>query len=247
VLTDAVPWASCPEQTTKIERRGLYACPFHIPQNEQGFEFFADRFAQFSATAVRSLPGIETVEVWNQPNRGNFHASPRRYQILLERVYAAVKAVDQSVKVAGPSLGRTTNLPRDFRKWLVNPTTHSLAAPIDVLSYHDYDPPRVIAAHLLLAKRFAATYHIPAVWITEFGWASGGENNCPMQTRDVARSLGSVMAHVLESRDAADRFDVRLFYYYLSARVWDYPSCTPLLDQYGKPTRLLRRMNTFLR
>jgi hypothetical protein len=117
-------------------------------------------FAQYAADLVRDVPDLQNVIVGNEPNLNRFwlpqfnadgsDAAAPAYLSLLSRTYAAVKAVDPSVRVFGgaisphgidrPGTGRDTHSPTAFIQDLGTAYRASgLTGPVmDALAIHPY-------------------------------------------------------------------------------------------------------------
>jgi hypothetical protein len=151
-------------------------------------------FARFAAAVVRrygprgdfwkfypSVPRmpVRDWQVWNEPNLSSFwapHPDPRGYAALLAATHGAIKRVDPRADVVtagmpyfGPRLSAVAFYREMFRDRGVR--------DFDTLAFNDYAPTVSAAVRRLFSVRLLMNRHRArrrALWITEFGWASGG-------------------------------------------------------------------------
>lgn len=148
-------------------------------------------YANFLTAATRRYPSVHYWMVWGEPNRGtppdflpmpyNKPEGPRRYALLLNAGYHALKAASRANVVIGGntwSFGRVQ--PADFLKWMRLP--NGKPPPLDYyghnpfglrfpnLSKNPYFPGgRDINDIDTLEKQLKATYHRPVkLWLSEF-------------------------------------------------------------------------------
>ena len=134
---------------------------------------------------------ISAVEIWNEPNMANaWSGTAAQYVTLLQRSYAAVKAVDSSIRVV---LGGLSGDPSDDLDDLYSAGAQGA---FDVMNFHPYNGQRAPAAEWETSSGFLGlsktTQSIPIwidrvrakmnsngdsgkpIWITEIGWYTAG-------------------------------------------------------------------------
>lgn len=193
-------------------------------------------FARVSRMAVRRYgpggtfwddnPGlpyrpVSVWQLWNEPNLSSFFSprvDPGSYAQLVKVTAAEIRAEDPAAEVllGGLSGDRTTS-----RRWSTQSFLRALyrvpgfAASFDGIAVHPYHPrTRGVLAQVALARKIA-TKRDPGVdlWITEIGWASGGDSAWSLvKTPDgQARMLRRVFRRLIAR---ADRWNLRGAYWY---------------------------------
>jgi hypothetical protein len=169
ILDYSPPWAqSVPGQ------------PHSPPRQDQDFAAFAGAFAARYGTggtfwhAHPSLPAlpVTTLEIWNEPDNGEFWApgpDPAGYGGLYLAARAGVDAVDPGARVIiGGLTAPTTFLPAMVR------AVPALVGHIDGVAIHPYGPPAVVLAKVQAARATLTSLGLGAValYVTEFGWTT---------------------------------------------------------------------------
>lgn len=132
-------------------------------------------FGQFAAALVQRFPRIDTLEIGNEVNSGNFVSGPvkdaglserGRYHLAMVRAAAqAVRQVRPDVKVLG---GSTHSLPGGFLWPLLDLPG---ADAIEGLAVHPYTTPiDQLPAQIGLLRGYGPAAHLP-LHVTEFGSA----------------------------------------------------------------------------
>jgi hypothetical protein len=154
--------------------------PHSPPDNSDDFAAFARAFAVRYGTSGTfwrdhpSLPAlpVTTLEIWNEPDNGEFWApSPDagRYAELYLAARAAVDAVDPSARViVGGLTAPTTFLAAMAR------AVPALAGHVDGVAIHPYGPPAVVVSKIRAARATLTGLGLGAVplYVTEFGWTT---------------------------------------------------------------------------
>ncbi|MGI8461536.1 MAG: cellulase family glycosylhydrolase [Solirubrobacterales bacterium] len=165
---------------------------------------FYDEFARALAAIADRYPGAAGVEVWNEPNSAYFWRpapDPAAYAALLEAAYAAVKAVDPSMTVAG---GAVVNTDSDGGSigipWFLKGVFDAGAADaMDVISMHAYAPTDVsgdLAVREVDSVRTSRDWWgdpSTPIWITETGTTTTG-------SRGVSEAIQAEMVETLQHR-----------------------------------------------
>ena len=186
-----------------------------------------------------ALP-IRAWQVWNEPSIPVYWPSgpdPAAYVRLLRAVGRAIKQVDPGAEVVSAGLARS-RLGVPFEAYLRGMYAAGAARALDVLAVHPFasDPPGVLDA-LRTARGIAAAYgRPPPLWVTEFGWASGGPPSAfTVGERRQADLVGRTLRTLVRERRA---LHLRGVVYY----DWrDAPPFPGGRDFYGLHTGLLRR------
>jgi len=107
-----------------------------------------DEFAVFARKAAeRYAPqGIDTWEIWNEPNMGIFwapHADPARYTELLQAAYTAIKSVDSDAFVVSAGLApvATRGANMTAREFVEAMYVYGAKNYFDALGFHPYTYP----------------------------------------------------------------------------------------------------------
>jgi hypothetical protein len=154
----------------------------------------AKDFANFLTAAAKRYPAVRQWMIWGEPTRaGNFEpmptnspVGPRRYALMLDAAYGALKAVRKSNKVIGGmtwTLGVVT--PIDFVRWMRMP--NGRPPRLDYYGHNPYstrfpniknptyfkgliDISDVDTLHRLLARAYGKKKN-PKLWLAEFSIA----------------------------------------------------------------------------
>jgi hypothetical protein len=150
-------------------------------------------FARFAAAAGRrygpggsfwsehaGLPAmpIRSWQVWNEPNLPQFWASgpdPAAYAKLLRPAAAAIRQADPGARVVSAGLSFSRHgIP--FERFLRALYAAGAGDWIDVVAVHPYAPDATATVGLVeRARRLLRELgRSEPIWVTEFGWASGG-------------------------------------------------------------------------
>lgn len=134
---------------------------------------------------------LAAVEIWNEPNHptGMFWKAPDRaaeYARLLRAAYPAAKAGDPAVPVLAGALAKA-DLP--FLEALY---ANGIQGYYDGLSVHPYDD-RGFAALRALRTRQLAHGDTRPVWVTEFGWPTGGDPQWHVTPTAQAANIGTAV------------------------------------------------------
>lgn len=139
-----------------------------------------DDYARTLAVVADRYPNAAGVEVWNEPNLAGFWRpapDPAAYAALLEKAYAAVKAVEPSMPVAGASLAQT-----EAAFFLRGIYDAGAADSMDAISMHAYaggDRTGNIAVQSVEEVRDLRDQSgdpSKPIWITETGASTTGPN-----------------------------------------------------------------------
>jgi arabinogalactan endo-1,4-beta-galactosidase len=144
----------------------------------------AEDYARFAAFAAeRWGSDLAALELWNEPNGGQFFRSSRPaadYAALVKAAYPAVKAVTPGLPVI-MSLGGTDTHFLDELYYF------GVRGYYDGIAVHPYNQPTFTGLTAFRADQLAHGDTEP-LWVTEVGWSSAtsGERG---QARDVASAL----------------------------------------------------------
>jgi hypothetical protein len=148
-------------------------------------------FANYAAAAAAHFPQVTYWEIWNEPNLNQFWSpspSPTDYVIMLNRAYAAIKAVAPNDVVIAGALSRAS----DITGVQIAPTTfvtsmYANGARFDILSLHPYtypfSPDTANSGNgwpdvaTIRATMVANGDSAKKIWITELGVPTCGPGN----------------------------------------------------------------------
>ena len=196
VLTPAVGWAT-PE-------------PGDSPNEVSFFGPDPDLYAAFAkAVATRYRGVVQAWEIWNEPENG-IHwrpaPDPAAYAQLLIKASAAIKSVDPQVTVLN---GGVVPFDPGFLQALA---AHGAWNAFDVLSVHPYVDPftpetaQIGAVGIDNVRTLAARYGSKPIWVTEFGWGTGGCERDPVgRTNEEAQANYLVRGAALLRGAGAER------------------------------------------
>lgn len=146
-------------------------------------EHYADA-AQTAAALAERFPRLAGIEIWNEPNAPHFWApapDPQAYAELLAACYAAIKAVDPQMPVAGGSTSSSPGfVPGHIRapEFVAALQQQGAFDHMDALSLHTYPEQSDSSAKSALAAldsvREAIDGESPPIWITETGVSTSG-------------------------------------------------------------------------
>lgn len=148
-----------------------------------------------SSTGVCPQPylPIKTWQVWNEPNYSAWWKNapnPDGYLALLKQAYLNIKLADSSAEVVMAGLAPLTGTTRnhtDFRTYL-NALYAAGAKPFfDTLAIHAYGTEVEDVADVPKVVRQIADANSDSdkkIWITEYGWATGGANSFTITNTD---------------------------------------------------------------
>ena len=171
---------------------GSFVTPF------SDFVFAAVQRYGTNGTFWSSNPGIPKIPVtfwqlWNEMNSSSFwfeQANPRQYVQLLRVFNGAVKAADRRSQVVVGGLFRTPQLPGSIFLKRYLPGIYKAGGKrfFDAVSVHPYaNRPKDALKAVQLARKIMDKYRDKKarVWITEIGWATGGNASPLTVTPDV--------------------------------------------------------------
>lgn len=151
---------------------------------------FAARYGD-GGSFWRAHPGltpepVETYEIWNEPDNGEFWVptpNAGRYAALYERARAAIAAVDPSARVIVGGL----KSPATFLPAMVA-AAPELRGHIDGVAIHPYGNPLVVLSKIRAARATLASLGLGSVplYVTEFGWTTrppGAVDYAPQSAR----------------------------------------------------------------
>ncbi|MFB6722599.1 AbfB domain-containing protein [Kribbella sp. NPDC056345] len=176
---------------------GYNGSDYSPPKGEAGFRVYEDVIKKIYQ---RFQGKVDLIEVWNEPDLGGFlnlQGSPynhndqndriRAYAEIYQHAYAAVRSVNPTIPVGGPS----SSNPGDGLQWvdklLADP---ALKNKFDFLSYHDYNPyTQSRGESVETFRQHAAAQGRPniPVYVTEWNYSAAYEQ-IPMNASD-ARNL----------------------------------------------------------
>jgi hypothetical protein len=154
-------------------------------------------YANFLTAASRRYPSVHLWMIWGEPNRpGNFEpmpahspAGPRRYALLLNAAYYALKQVSPTnIVIGGDTWSFGSVEPADFLRWMRLP--NGKPPPLDYYGHNPFSirfpnlkqPPyypggRDINDIDTLETQLQSTYgHTVPLWLSEFTVSSGRPN-----------------------------------------------------------------------
>jgi len=147
-----------------------------------------------------TAPPVQTYEIWNEPDNGEFWAptpDARRYGVLYQQAREAITSADPRARVI---VGGLMN-PTHFLVELLS-ADPALRGHIDGVAIHPYGTPLVVLARVRSARATLGTLGLGAVplYVTEFGWTTrpaGAVNYAPASARprylvDTLGALGHV-------------------------------------------------------
>ncbi|MGI9184473.1 MAG: hypothetical protein ACR2GZ_05830 [Solirubrobacteraceae bacterium] len=115
---------------------------------------------------------VQTIEIWNEPDNGEFWTRTPDAAAYADLYAAARRAVDAAVPAARVIVGGLTR-PTEFLPAMLA-ARPGLAGHIDGVGVHPYGTPPVVAAKLQADRRMltAAGLGAVALYATEFGWTT---------------------------------------------------------------------------
>ncbi|MHB8656860.1 MAG: hypothetical protein ACYC91_02745 [Solirubrobacteraceae bacterium] len=159
----------------------------------------AGDYADFLVAASRRYPNVRLWMIWGEPNRNllpdfepmppNSPVGPRRYAVLLQAAYEALKRAARSNTVIGGDTGSFGTVePADFLRWMRLPDGRP--PELDLYGHNPYsrrfpdlrEPPyfrggRDINDIDTLESQLTGTYHRPVrLWLSEFTISSDHNN-----------------------------------------------------------------------
>ncbi len=152
--------------------------------------------------ALQRVP-IRSWQVWNEPNLPVFWASgpdPAAYVRLLRATGRAIERVDPRAEIVGAGLA-DSSLGVPFARYAAQMYEAGARGAADVFAVNAFAPD---VARLLGTVRGVRAFldargdHVP-IWVTEFGWASGGPRSAyttsePGQARRVGGAVRALIA-----------------------------------------------------
>jgi hypothetical protein len=241
ILFDPPPFYS--SAPTSGRRRGTY--PPRDPRTMGAFAAaLVRRYGPWGSFWAEhpDLPArpIRAWQVWNEPSIPVYWPSgpdPAAYVRLLRAVGRAIKQDDPGAQVVSAGLARS-RLGVPFEAYLRGMYAAGAARALDVLAVHPFASDlRGVLDALRTARGIAAAYgRPPPLWVTEFGWASGGPASAfTVGERRQAELVGRGLRALVRERRALNLQGV--VYY-----DWrDAPPFPGGRDFYGLHTGLLRR------
>jgi hypothetical protein len=167
-----------------------------------------------SHPALRALP-IDSWEIWNEPNFDIYwggHPSAAAYASMLGAAAPAIRAVDRHAEIVAAG---TANSTQGITPATYIPQLLARHPPFDTLAIHlyDYNPADVMRdMRLVRGWLDKAGYGQTPIWLTEFGWASGGPPS-PF-TVTPARQAQYVLQTIVDFARAAQSLHIRGIVYY---------------------------------
>jgi hypothetical protein len=152
---------------------------------------------------VPFLP-VHAWQIWNEPNIRNWwpgRVNAAAYVALLRAGARAVRSVDPGAEVVAAGLPNSKNLGVPFLRYLDDMYRAGAKGLFDTLAIHPYS--RDVQGLLALAEQARAVMNRwgdrSRLWITEFGWSTGGDASAFRVTRRgqadrIAASLSALIA-----------------------------------------------------
>jgi polysaccharide biosynthesis protein PslG len=177
-----------------------------------GGDFWAQRAATsgsipFLSPSPKKQYPITAWQVWNEPDVPAFWPTgpdPAAYTELLRVTHDAIKRIDRGAEVVAAGLS-TAELVQG--KFLNGMYKAGAARYFDTLSIHPYAPD----VHTLMLETWAARHQMDAhgdtmknLWITEFGWATGGTPDPIYSADESCQSalIGATLGQLQSQRDS---------------------------------------------
>jgi hypothetical protein len=219
-LVESEGWSAYDDYVSRAATAGVSVLPVLMRRPDLGPPRSAD-FAQFVGAAVArygptgsfwlehpSVPflPVHAWQVWNEPNIPNWWRSgpsARRYVALLRAGARAIRAADPGAEVVAAGLPNS-KLGIPFLKYLDQMYRAGARGYFDTLAIHPYA--RNVSGVLALAEDARRVMNRwrdrSRLWITEFGWSTGGDASAFRVTRrgQADRIAGSLSALIAERR-----------------------------------------------
>jgi hypothetical protein len=178
------------------------------PRGDADYAAYAAAFARrygaggdfWRAHAELTPAPVATVEIWNEPDSGQFWTpapNPAAYAALYLEARSAIDAADPRIRVI---VGGLTDAPT-FLPAMVQ-AQPALRGRVDGVAIHPYGTPSAVLAKVRVARATLGALGMGSVplYVTEFGWVThpvGAEDYAPPARRDAyIRSTLSVLGHV---------------------------------------------------
>jgi hypothetical protein len=191
---------------------------------------------------LATVPQIDAIEVWNQPDNPaasllNWRGGKDGYRdLLLIPGFEAAKDAKPSVLVAAPNTGRNAHTKGSMKGWIEVNETQPVVA-LDALSMHIYGTVASIKNITNDFIPFVKERYIQSFWISEFGWG-GTTSICPKTTTgNIGPKINAVRDFVIRknqehANDAvATRF--KAFIFPINGRQPGGAPCTGLQHKNG--------------
>jgi hypothetical protein len=192
---------------------------------------------------LRRTP-IRAWQVWNEPNLPQYWPEgpdPGAYAELLRATADAIRRADPHAKVVSAGLSES-RLGMPFRQFVTGMYEAGAGHAIDVFALHAFA--RSARGSLAAAESTRALLEDlgqrPEIWVTEFGWASGGPAS-PFTTdeRGQAAQVGAALRELIERREELGLRGA-IYYAWRDAPVYEggqdfFGLHTGLLDIDGRP------------
>ena len=185
------------------------------PRSDDDYAAYAGAFAArygpggtfWRAHPELTAPPVDTIEIWNEPDNGQFWAptpDAGAYADLYASARLAIDAVTPTVRVI---IGGLTRPPEFLAAMLA--ARPALAGHIDGVGVHPYGRPGVVRAKLAddRAALVASGLGAVALYATEFGWTTSPPGALdyvaaarrPAYIRDTLDALGGLRCGVVEA------------------------------------------------
>jgi hypothetical protein len=192
---------------------------------------------------------VRSWQIWNEPNLPAFWRpapDPAAYTALLTVAAAAIRAADPQAEIVMAGLPESP-LAMPAALYLAGVYRAGGAPAFDTLAVHPYAPDATTVVAMVGAIRGVADAYGDAapIRVTEFGWATGGEESLLTVPEDVQAAL--VRDSIVALRTAAPRLNLRGLLYFkwrdrerpLAARdIWPYHAGLVRKDGTAKPALL---------
>jgi hypothetical protein len=193
----------------------------------------------FPPPPKKKLP-ITAWQVWNEPDVPAFWPTgpdPAAYTELLRVTHDAIKRIEPDAEVVAAGLSTAELVQGHFLNGMYNAGAKGL---FDTLSIHPYAPD----VHTLMLETWAARHQMDAhddtnakLWITEFGWATGGTPD-PIYSADEACQSALIGATLNQFKDQREALRLRGFSYFM----WNDRTLNPTEpDSWAFHTGLVRQ------
>jgi GH35 family endo-1,4-beta-xylanase len=205
---------------------------------------FIDPFRAFVQAAAQRYAGVVTYwQLWNEMNSPSFWfdpPSPQQYVELLKVFSSAVKSGNPRAKVVLGGLFRTPQLPNSIPLTRYLPAVYKAGGKpfFDAVSVHPYanapkDALRAVKQTRKIMNRFKDTK--AKLWITEIGWATGGNASPLTVTPDVQAANVTRSYRLLAKTRKRLKLVGAIWYSWrdLPGRIWF--NHTGLFDETGNP------------
>jgi hypothetical protein len=217
-------WAVAdPRSCTRVTQYG--ECP---PRSMASYGAFATAVARRygpGGSFWRSHPRLAQVpivswEIWNEPNFDIYwggHPSASAYAAMLRAAAPALRAVDRHAEIVAASLANpsSANVGTGEEQYIKALLAIRPRPPFDTFSIHQYDYTATAVINDVKGVRAlldAGGLRTTPIWLTEFGWASGGPSS-PF-TVGTKRQAQYVLQTIVTLAREAQAWHIRGLVYY---------------------------------